>query len=294
MTKPNFFIIGAPKCGTTALAQWLGEHPNIFMSPVKEPHFYSTDLANQQTRTRAEYERLFKDVTEHHKAVGEASVWYLYSQEAVRNILSENPDAKFIVCLRDPIGMAQSLHNQQLFATNEDIRDFESAWNAQSDRMNGDKIPKTCMDAQLLFYGEICRLGEQYDRLLSMCDARNVMPIFLEDVKSDAAGVYERVLGFLEIPSDSRKNFLSINVASERRSLTIARVQRYVRLARRYLSVPGLQTGLMTKINNWNRKPKAVRNAISSSFRSKLSDYFEDDVRKLGRCTDRDLNKWLS
>src|SRR5262245_35065298 len=85
MKKPTFFIIGAPKCGTTSLAAWLADHPDIFMSPTKEPHYFNTDH-KRYLNSLAGYEQLFEDATDRHSAVGEASVWYLYSANAVENI----------------------------------------------------------------------------------------------------------------------------------------------------------------------------------------------------------------
>jgi len=86
MKKPNFFILGAPKCGTTSLAMWLSEHPNIFMCPIKEPHYFNTD-GLQRIKTLEQYESLFTDAKPEHVAVGEASTHYLYSKEAVPRIL---------------------------------------------------------------------------------------------------------------------------------------------------------------------------------------------------------------
>ena len=70
-TRPNFFIVGAPKCGTTALYEYLRPHPNVFMSPVKEPHFFATDLGEYPfVRTWEEYTALFQESTDRHLAIG--------------------------------------------------------------------------------------------------------------------------------------------------------------------------------------------------------------------------------
>ena len=113
MKKPNFFIIGAPKCGTTSLANWLAEHPRVFFSDTKEPHFFCTD-GYTGVKTLKQYEKLFEDAKPHHLAVGEGSTHYLFSKVAVPNILVYNPDARFIVCLRNPVDMAPSLHSERL------------------------------------------------------------------------------------------------------------------------------------------------------------------------------------
>ena len=113
MRKPNFFIVGGPKCGTTSLWSWLRTHPDIFMSHLKEPNFFNSD-DNLGISGLTEYEALFRDARVSHTAVGEASVWYLSSPVAVQNILRFEPEARFIVLLRNPIEMAVAMHSQML------------------------------------------------------------------------------------------------------------------------------------------------------------------------------------
>jgi hypothetical protein len=77
--KPDVFIVGAPKCGTTAMNHYLGQHPEIFMSKHKEPHFFGSDLVSRNSdfvRDKKEYLALFADV-QSERRVGEASIWYL-------------------------------------------------------------------------------------------------------------------------------------------------------------------------------------------------------------------------
>ena len=126
MRKPNFFIIGAPKCGTTSLSAWLGDNPQIFMSSMKEPHFFNSD-DRQAVRTFDEYEALFRGATEEHVAIGEASVWYLSSAEAVSAILRYQPEAKFIVMVRNPIDMAPTLNGEMLLSGLEYEHEFPIA-----------------------------------------------------------------------------------------------------------------------------------------------------------------------
>lgn len=291
--RPNFFILGAPKCGTTALASWLGEHPNVFMSPVKEPHFYSTDLKNRQARTRKEYERLFRGVSASHTAVGEASVWYLYSELAVPNILAEIPDAKFIVCLRNPVEMAYSLHGQQILANNEQIKDFVEAWNAQDQRSRSENVTRLCVDPKLLLYGPACKLGAQLQRLLALCGPEQVKVVFLEDMKKDAASVYQDVLKFLDVVGDTRTTFPVVNAASERRSQALSRAVKATSLMRRRLGVPRLGTGLMSFIDRINRQ-KSTRESMKPKARCMLIDYFQQDMVLIEKLTGRTLDHWKS
>ena len=167
MIKPNFFIIGAPKCGTTSLASWLAEHPEIYFSPTKEPHYFNTDHRRFLNSLQG-YERLFAGATVQHRAVGEASVWYMYSAAAVANILDYAGEAKFIVMLRNPIEMAPSLHEELVFTGREDVKEFAEAWSLQDVRRNGQKLPPMVWEPKYVQYGDLCSLGVQLDRVFRL------------------------------------------------------------------------------------------------------------------------------
>ncbi|SRR6056297_999156 len=139
--KPNFFIIGAPKCGTTSLYYYLKDHPDIFMAEPKEPHYFSTDFSDKfrKVLTREDYLNLFKEAKKY-KAVGEGSTEYLYSKEAVPNILKFNSEAKFIVMVRNPIELVISLHQELFVEMNENIEDVEKAWDLQEKRRINDRM----------------------------------------------------------------------------------------------------------------------------------------------------------
>ncbi|HYF40037.1 MAG TPA: sulfotransferase, partial [Gemmatimonadales bacterium] len=117
---PNFIVIGAAKAGTTALYWYLAEHPQIFMSPVKETNYfaYEVDASGQLVygdpedhqfpiRTRAEYEALFAEAGPA-SAVGEASPIYLECPQAAGRIQSAIPGALLVCCLRHPVDRAYS------------------------------------------------------------------------------------------------------------------------------------------------------------------------------------------
>lgn len=101
--RPNFFILGAPKAGTTAMAQWLSEHPDVFMSAIKEPQFFNADHGGGFEGGLAEYLKLFAAASARHRVIGEGTVWYLYSRVAVKTILDVSPSARFLVMLRNPV-----------------------------------------------------------------------------------------------------------------------------------------------------------------------------------------------
>src|SRR6476619_5970862 len=115
---PNLFIVGAPKCGTTAWVEYLRTHPDIFFPVIKEPHYFSPDIPKPKGfnnfPTEDRYLALFAQSGDA-PIVGEGSVRYLQSQEAARNIREFNCDAKIIIFVRDQQDYLPSLHNQLVF-----------------------------------------------------------------------------------------------------------------------------------------------------------------------------------
>lgn len=291
MTTPNFFIIGAPKCGTTTLADWLAEHPHVYMSPKKEPHYYNPDVAGIWATTESEYRQLFQDVRPGTKAVGEGSTWYLISKVAVPQILSEQPDARFIVCLRNPVDMAFSLYGHNRVNCVEQHKSFEQAWDAQGDRACGHQIPRLCKHPESLMYGEVCAIGHQVERLHQHCDASHVLYVFMEDVKADPQAEYKRVLNFLGVETDHDIEFSVSNAATQNRSRLVAQSVKGALQLKQKLGLPAFGTGFGQWVRKTNRRPRN-RSEMSDTMRSKLARHFHEDITLLERHTGRDLTHW--
>jgi len=138
--KPDVFIVGAPRCGTTWLYRHLAVHPRVFMSRQKEPHHFNTDSRFRWVETLEAYESLFSDAPAAAQAIGEASVLYLHSEVAAANILCYQPRARFIAMVRNPLEMAPSWHRQALFDQQENEPDFARAWALQAERTAGRQV----------------------------------------------------------------------------------------------------------------------------------------------------------
>jgi hypothetical protein len=158
MARPNFFIVGAPKCGTTALRQYLLGHPATFFCEPKEPHYFATDFpSHRYVDSEQNYLRLFDPAGRECTRIGEASSWYLYSRDALANIRRFDPDAKIIAMLRNPIEMTPSLHAQLLRDFAESEPDLRRAWDLQEERRDPRRLPKnrnTRYDPRTFLYGE--------------------------------------------------------------------------------------------------------------------------------------------
>ena len=290
--QPNFFILGAPKCGTTSLAAWLGQHPNIFITKPKEPRYFNSDYAAPgRLQSIEKYEGLFKNVTPDHKAIGEASTGYLRSNVAVPNILSYAPSARFIVCLRNPIEMAQSVHSQLVkMGTETEIR-FKHAWELQQSRRQGINIPKTSHDEKVFMYGENCLLGQQMKRLFEIADREQVLEIFLEDMKLDARGEYRRVLKFLGVADDGRKHFPVLNARTVPRIPIISQGLKFAVLAKAHMGIRA-STGVGRIIGNLNNKKYKLK-IVDTDMLEELRQYFKEDVHLLGEILRRNLKHWI-
>lgn len=294
MRKPSFFFIGAPKCGTTALANWLREHPRIFMTQrPKEPMFFDNDILNPDRMSLTQYESLFQNADGTHLVVGEATTSYLRSSEAVRNILEYSPSARFLVAVRNPVDMAPSVHAQALYTQHEDIADFKEAWQAQGDRMHGKRLPDNSRnDPARLMYADVCRLGEQVDRLFQQVPRDRVMLVFMDDMKVDPRRVYLDILDFLGVPDDGRGEFATANVRKRVKLLVLGRMLAFAGQHKRLLGLQGVRTGAFSKFYAWNQVP-VTPGKLDEPFRNELVACFEEDVRLLGELAGRDLSNWL-
>jgi len=289
--KANFFIIGAPKCGTTSMATYLKEHPNIFITEPKEPHYFNTDFDNRYTQTEKQYNDYFTEVKDCHSAVGEASVHYLYSKTAVSNILQYNPNSKFIVMLRNPILMAYSFHSEAIYSHGENVRDFSKAWSLQFERMNGNNIPKYCSDKKFLFYGDICKVGEQVSRLFEKVPRNRVLVILLDDFINDQVSCYNNLLSFLEVPFDGRVCFPVYNENKKLRSPMLSYFNHFLGSLKRSLRIQK-GFGVLSAMSRMNTKIDK-RTPLKDEFYLELADYFKKDVELLSKTLDLDLSKWF-
>lgn len=300
--NPNFFIIGAPKTGTSSLAQYLADHDQVCFSYIKEPFYWCDDFATAGHEFGLQdiqsYLNLFKDATEQHVAIGEGSTRYLRSKNAVKNILDFNPDARFIVMLRNPVDVVQAYHMEQKYSLHEDVEDFEEAWRLQEKRRAGQCLPKNCSEQMFLQYGDVCKYAEQLEHVYKFASLDKVKVLIFDDFKDDTLGVYKDTLSFLNLQYDGRVDFPVVN-SSHR--------HRFQWLAALVLSPPRLIEPFLLSVRGWlirNRFPaveaikrklntKSKRKGISDELKAELKDYFTDDVTKLSDMLGRDLTHWL-
>jgi hypothetical protein len=199
---PDFFIVGHPKCGTTALFEMLRVHPQIFMPDCKETQFFATELGSRpgtDGRSWARYLDLFAAAGPGQQA-GEASVSHLWSRTAAAGIAERRPDAKIIAVLREPASFLRSLHLQFVQTRVESESDFRRALALEEVRRKGRELPTSSAHWPLkLLYSDYVRYVEQLRRYEDRFPAENILVLIYDDFRRDNEGTVRRVLRFLEV-----------------------------------------------------------------------------------------------
>jgi len=290
--KPNFFILGGPKCGTTSLYYWLKQHSQIYFPEIKETHYFSTDLHDHKRAIRKDcaYRSLYEKASAQHKILGDASVFHLFSKDAVKNILKFNPDAKFLVMLRNPVEMVQSLHAQYLHSGNEIYEDFEKAWRLKNERIQGVGVTRITEDPQLLNYGEVCKLGEQIERLLRTVTRDRVFFVFLEDLKQNPDVILRDLFIFLDIQEENIETKV-YNKATKRKYPKLQRLIKYLNRIKKDLKIKNLNTGF----GRYHRKFNSIefeKSLLPHAIKQELSTFFESDIKKIEKVLDKNLKHW--
>jgi hypothetical protein len=301
--RPDFFIIGAPRCGTTALSTYLAEHPRIGFSRPKETQFFCTDLPGVgfQTADPQEYLRLCFGhcAGKGCLAIGEGSVWNLYSKAAVPNILRFNPGARFIIMVRNPVDLCIALYEKRREMLQEDQPDFEQAWRLEEERRRGRSVPALYRkEIGLSGYRDVASLGAQVERAFSLIPERQRLLIVFDDFVADVAAVYARVLAFLGVPHDGRTEFPRINEGQIIRHPrlwaliwgTLLHARPLLDPVKRMLNVSTLD--IYPRLSRLFLGRRSEKPLMPAALRAEMRGYFDDDIKRLSAVIGRDLTGW--
>jgi hypothetical protein len=296
--RPDFFIVGAPKSGTTAMYEYLRAHPQLFMPERKELRFFGSDL---EIRDRSqlgmdEYLAFFAG-SGAARRIGTAYVWYLFSQRAAAEIHEFAPNAEIIAMLRNPIEMVWSLHSEHLFNGNEDIRDFTGALDAEPDRRQGRRIPAHAHLPQGLLYSQVPRYAEQLERYFTTFGRDRVHAIVYDDFAADVRSSYRSALSFLGVDADfSPPAFEVINANKRTRSewfrQFLARPPELPRRLIRTVVPASVRRAAYERAKRMNIAATR-REPMSPATRERLRRVFEPEVERLSLLLDRDLSDWV-
>jgi hypothetical protein len=290
--RPNFFIVGAPRCGTTAMYEYLRQHPDVFMPYRKEPVYFGSDLVKRNPPLdEAGYLALFQPGAGRRRR-GEATVWYLYSQTAPAEIKAFCEDPRIIIMLRNPVDMMYSLHSQLLFSSNENLSDFGDALDAESDRRRGLRMPPRARRPEGLQYRACGRYASHVQRYLDVFGAGGVHIIIYDDFSADPAGSYRQTLEFLGVDAAFEPDFSIVNRSKGARSRWLQQLiyaPAFVRASARLPKPVNHAIRRSLKRINFKEQP---RPALDPELQAQLTVEMADDVRQLERIIGRDLSSW--
>jgi hypothetical protein len=319
-TLPNFFIIGAAKAGTTALYYYLKQHPQIYMSPVKEPRFFAfepedlnfggpgdTELHQRTIVDIEQYSALFRDVSTE-LAVGEASPVYLCSPKAARRIRSSVPDAKLVTILRHPVERAYSHFLHQIRDGAETLTDFSAALEAEEQRARDNWEYRWR-------YKEIGLYTEQLKKYYGTFD-RSQMKIYLyEDFDKNPQSVLHDLYRFLGVDetfaADTSMRYNTSGVPRSKVVHTVlSKLQKATRRTFDHVPHPKVdpdaQAQVFGKVKKFFLIEKARRLGLKlrdsnlskpqlrPEVRAQLLEYYREDILALQDLIRRDLSHWLT
>ncbi|GAB5524350.1 MAG: sulfotransferase [Roseivirga sp.] len=294
MSLPNFLLVGAAKAGTTSLYYYLNQHPDIFISKLKEPKYFSSqvlDLPHQgigdfhvdryRVRDYEEYKKLFEGRTE--KMIGESTVEYLYYHDKIKDLIKkELGDVKIIIILRNPVDRAFSAYSNLRRDSRENLS-FREALEAEEDRISKNWDMLWAYKKSSLYYEQVKTFNESFS---------NVLVLNQDDLKNDTPGVIRKAFEFLGVSTDAEidlgvehnpsgvpKNVLSRLVLSRSNP-----VSPYIREMAKFM-VP-------RNVLERYAKKNLSKILLEDADREYLKPQFKEDILKLQEYLGRDFSSW--
>ena len=286
--KVDFFIVGAPKAGTTSLYHYLNEHPQVVMSSQKEPDYFSDNAIHEQgmyygknrVNTLDKYESLFAQ--KESVVYGEGSVSYLFYDNVAEDIKKYNPNAKIIIMLRNPIERAFShyLMDYRLGLINDS---FENIIAKKSNHKNAHLFYKQ--------YIEVSKYAKQIQRYLDFFEKENILFIDYDDFKKNVSKTVDQVYNFLNIST----NFAA-DVSTKYNTFTMPK-NKGIRFIYSFVFLRKILTFLfpiylVKNIRGFlfkaDKKPELLKET-----RSQLKKIFNDDIGQLEKVLGKDYSKWI-
>jgi len=289
---PNFFIVGAPKAGTTSLYLYLKKTPSIYMSPVKEPRYFSPKSAKRSSMSRVKnknnYLDLFKGVKDE-KAIGEASSVYLRDEESPELIKKTIPNAKIIIILRNPIHRAFSHYLMSIIGGrntkpfSEDLQLF-----VRSPEKNS-RFLRAIIDPGFYY--------ESTKRYVQIFGDANVKIIIFEEFIKNQKEIFREILRFLDVDSELPENMDKVyNEYSKPRNKFMSHIIRKKILRNNILGNNILKIGRHTikretrhYIQNRFLNTKDVKPTLTSEEKTTLWEIYQSDVMQLKEFLNRPL-----
>lgn len=303
MKSVDFFIVGAPKCGTTALMKYLSRQPGVYFPDLSwgntgkiEPDHFARDLLSpvDMYYNRDAFEKLYEHAPKT-KLWGDASVYHLFSSTAAQNIFTYNSNAKIIIMLRNPAEFLFSYFKEMQFQGIEKRVDLIDALNTPiaMDPANGKA-------AHVLRYNELATFSAQVERYLTTFPRNQIQIIKFDDFTANTSRFFNNVLRFLDLPPDHSSSFEVVNPSKQVRSHALRSLfqhptGRIKTIIHCLIPSKQLRTNLFVGAKQIERRinTSTNRDSIPQIQRKYILDEFRGDISKLQKLTTLDLRNWL-
>ena len=278
---PNFFIVGAPRSGTTSLYEYLKDVPEVFLSPVKEPNYFNPSVdddlfLSKPIRDKTKYLNLFKNVNKE-KAIGEASPTYLWDPKTPKLIHDVVPDARIIISLRDPIYRAFSEYLSLRGLGSEKGSFLETIRRSIHDE---DYSSNRIIQNGLYF--------EQVKRYLDIFGPNQIKILIFEEFVQDTWISVKEVLQFLDINHEPLTSVKKIHNAftlpRSKMASVIVKNKVLRKMGKTLIPIDGLSS-LRKILTKETPKPK-----MTNEEKSILKEFYHNDVRKLEKLLNQKLS----
>jgi hypothetical protein len=296
---PHFLIIGAARCGTTAMARSFEQHPEVFLTNPKEPHFFAfhgTDVnfrgpgdsesINRVSVTGVDrYSSLYSHASAK-KSLGEGSVSTLYYHEqSIPNIRKLAPDVKLIAILRNPIERAWSSYMYMISKGHEPLQDFSAAIDDEQRRISENWH-------HIWHYTRMGFYSEQLREFQKAFPAEQLKVVLFDDLRRNPKLLYQQLFDFIGVDSSFSPNTdEQVNQSGKPKSRTIHTAIKGIG------KFPVLKTAIKSivpmTLRERLRNANLDRQGMPDSDRSRLAEIFREEIGELGDVLSRDLTSWL-
>lgn len=262
----------------------------------KEMLYFGADLKPRVRLTESEYLGYFQNAREQ-KIIGEASVWYLLSKTAAKEIKEFSPQAKILIMLRNPVDVLYSLHSQHLYNGNEDVSDFETALRLDDERRKGNRLPNSVDFLELPLYSNSVLFAGQVKRYLEIFGNENVHVILYDDFIKNTEKIFRETLHFLNLNNYDTINLGVVNPNKEISSLFVHRLLKkpptvLKKIVTTILPAKKIRHQLMVLLFKLNIHV-SKRKKMDEKLRNELRTFFSADIKELGKIINRDLSTWI-
>ncbi|WP_245926262.1 sulfotransferase family protein [Sulfoacidibacillus thermotolerans] len=294
---PDFLLVGAAKSGTSSLDRYLAEHPQIYIPPKKEAHYFSIPsfpakfqgrgdegMNTHTIRQREQYEQLFVPAQKG-QVVGESSAFYLYYPGTAERIYHANPNMKIIITLRNPVDRAFSAY-MYLLRDNREELSFEAGLEAESERKKQDYEP-------MWLYKELGLYSSQIKRYFEVFPREQIKIILFEDFTAHTSEIMRDLYTFLAVdPSftpDTSMRYNESGVPKSRALFTFIAQPN----ALKELVKPFIPASMRERLGNRAKSLLLEKVQMNPATRRFLTQYYQEDIIRLQELIGRDLQKWL-